>query len=354
MAEDFIYSNIMKYIAEMGGLDDQYAVIDNLARTMGTGSEESRYSDVFYGLNRLPNIAPLPTHREMQGLVLFTRPNLNLSYDNIAPIRTLSHLLTQEPNSYQYAVRMLLDPTTYKKAAKSPLVDPKNPYITLLSNVILTMSPPPDLGINIYSSPEGVLKEQWIMNDSIAEYNGRYDLTCTMNNIKGNAVLMLIHTWLIYMGALRIGPCSPHPQQRLQDEMDYFTRIERLKLDISGRYVEQWFHTGASVPTNISIGAGFGFNREEAMELENKNISVQFASVGAVYNDPIQLYEFNARIIQWNKQMQPDVRKNTYVKIPYEYNAVFNYRGYPWINLSTNELEWYVEPEILTNLTKGL
>lgn len=354
VSTDFLYADIMKHVAATGGLDDSYALMDNISRTMGAGSDNSRYNDMLYGLNRLPNLAPLPQHREMQGLVLFTRPNLNLSYDNISPVRQLAALMTQDPATYQYAVRMMLDNTTYKEAAASPLVDRNFPYLTLLSNTIMTMSNPPDIGLNVYSSPEGIAKETWIMPDSIADYNGRFDLTCTFNNIKGNAVLALIHSWIIYMGSLRVGACIPHYENRWRDEMDFNTRIERYKFDITGRKIEQWFHTGASVPTNLSIGAGFGFNREDAFEFENKNITVQFASVGAVYNDPIQLIEFNMRIVMWNRGMDETVRRNKYVKVDRQYMAATNYNGYPWINLGTMEMEWWVDKDDYARLTKGL
>ena len=192
------------------------------------------------------------------------------------------------------------------------------------------------------------------MNDSIAEYNGRYDITCTFNNIKGNAVLAMLHAWIIYIGALRVGPIVPHPIQRKRNEMDYFTRIERIKLEENGRKIASWFHCGAAFPTNLSIGAGFGFNREEATEFENKQISVQFACVGAVYNDPIQLIEFNYRIMRWNPNMVDGVRSQKYTKIPRQYLLATNYNGYPWINLATQELEWYVDNETYAQLTKGL
>lgn len=351
--EDFLYNEVMSALAQQNGQQNPWDVVDNISRSMGGGSEYSRFGDFFYGLNRLPNLAPLPIHQEMQGLVLFTRPNLNLSYDNISYMREMTHLLVQEPQSYQYAVRMMLDTTTHRATMnKSPLVDPYMPYMTLLSNSLMTLSPPPDMGINIYASPEGVMKEAWIMNDSIAEYNGRYDLTATFTNVKGGAVPMTFHAWLKYMGMIRVGPAVPHPESRRKDCMDYFTRIERLKLDASGRFVEQWFHTGASVPTNISIGAAFGYNREENLEAENKQFSVQFASVGAVYNDPIQLMEFNLRMESFNKKMA--TRGLHYVKIPHGLNAATNYYGYPYINLATYELEWWIEKELLDKLTKGL
>lgn len=351
--EDFLYKEVLETLSKQNGQANPWDVIDNISRTMGSGSEYSRHSDYFYGLNRLPNLAPLPTHQELQGLVLFTRPNLNLSYDNISYLRKLTHLLTQDPQTFQYAVRMMLDPLTNRATvAKSPLVDPTMPYITLLSNSLVSMSPPPDIGLNVYSSPEGMMKEQWIMNDSIADVNGRYDLTGVFNNVKGGAVPMLFHAWLHYMGAIRVGPAVPHPEARRKDCMDYFTRIERYKFDISGRYIEQWFHTGASMPTNLSIGSAFGYNREEGIEMENKQFSVQFASVGAVYNDPIQLMEFNLRMENFNRKLL--TRDLHYVKIPHGLAAASNYYGYPYINLATYEMEWWIERETLNNLTKGL
>lgn len=349
---DFIYYQIMDHLAKTGGLDDAYDLMDNLARQMGAGSEYGKFNDSFRGLNRLPNMIPLPAHKEMQGLVLFTRPNLNLSYDNIAPVRALTNLFSDDVMSYPYAFRMLLDPTSGRQMKQSPLVDSNFPYINILSNTIQTLSPPPDLGITVYSSPEGIMKESWIMNDSHAEYNGRFDVTATFNNFKGNGIIGFFHAWLVYMGALRVGPCIPHPKQREQNEMDYFTRIERYKFDETGTKITQWFHTGASMPTNLSIGASHGFSREEAFDMENKQVSVTFSSVGAVYNDPIQLFEFNARIAKWNRRMADDQRSNHYTKIPRGFAAETNTHGYPYINLATGEMEWWIEKGKYETLTK--
>lgn len=352
--DEFFYPKVLAYLAQQGGLEDQFQLLDNMSKQMGFGSEFGRYSDYFYGLNRTPNLAPLPMHREMQGLVLFTRPNLNLSYDNIATTRELSHFFTQDPTTMQYAIRMMLDPTTNKAAKQSALVNPKFPYISLLSNSIYTMNQPPDIGLNIYSSPEGAAKEVFIMNDGIAAYNGRYDLTCTFNSIKGNPVLAMIHAWIMYIGFLRVGPLIPHPEQRARGEIDYNTRIERIKFDETGDQVVQWFHTGVAIPTNISIGAGFGYNRDEALETENKQISVQFACAGAIYNDPIQLLEFNMRIEAWNNDMRDNTRKQKFQKVPRKFLTATNYNGYPHIDLGTNNMEWYVENDTYDKLVKGL
>lgn len=349
---DFIYKQIMDYVSTQGGFDDPYDLMDNLTRQMGAGSEYGKFNDTFRGLNRLPNMLPLAAHKELQGLCLFTRPNLNLSYDNISLNRVLMNLLTNDTLSYQYAIRFLLDPTTYRLERVSPLVDPNWPYINILSNTIQTLSPPPDIGIQVYRSPEGIMKETWLMNDSQAEYNGAFTMTATFQNFSGNGIIALFHSWIMYMGMIRTGPSVPHPKQRAHNEMDYNTRIERYKFNEAGTHLTQWFHTGAALPTNVSIGAGQGFNRESAYDTENNQVSVTFECVGAVYNDPIQLFEFNARIAMWNKNMADDKRSNYFTKIPRGWAAETNMHGYPRINLETGEMEWWLENDKYQQLTK--
>lgn len=328
----------------------------NIGRISGDGEMDSKWQYLLGGMNRLPNVNPTPTHKELQGLVLFTRPSLNLSSSNIAGLRYLSHLLTTSRDSIPHAIRRILDPSLQrldKGADESNLVDKYSPYISLLTNTIVSMSQPPDIGTSAYTSPEGIVKEQWIMNDGIALMNGKYDLTCTFDNIKGAAVLSLFHTWLLYMTALRLGNHGgvlPYPKAAFYGVMDYFTRIERYKFDESGRYIVQWFHTGASFPTNLSIGAGFSYNREEAYDTENKTFSVQFASVGAVYQDPIQLHEFNLRHERFNVNFKDGTRDKLFKRIDYKDVPEFNYVGYPRINLLTHEMEWWVPNQVYARI----
>lgn len=324
----------------------------NIGRITGDGDVDAKWQYLLGGLNRLPNAPALPIHKEMQGLTLFTRPDLNLSADNIVSNRHLSHLLAKSRDSVQHGIRRILDPRLQrldKGSDVSNLVDRFTPYISLLSNTLVTMSQPPDIGTSAYTSPEGIIKEQWLMNEGVAFMHGRYDLTCTFNNPKGAMVLTLFHAWLLYMSYLRIGMHGgvvPHPINSFYGIMDYFTRIERYKFDESGRYVVQWFHTGAAMPTNLSIGAGFGFNRDEAYDQDNRTLSVQFSCVGAVYQDPIQLVEFNMRHERYNPSFSGSERTKNFKRIEHSEIPEFNYVGYPYINVKTHEMEWWVPNEV--------
>lgn len=342
-------------------------LLDNIIRTTGSGSPTTRFQDVFYGMNRLNQTPELPFHKESQGLILFTKPDLNLAYDNISAVRQLSHLLTDDTSDIANAIRYSLDPSTQRggdpfgssgvspsKVIESPLTDAYNPYMTLLSNTCTSMSQPPDLGISLYTSPEGRFREQFIMNDSFAENNEYYDLTCNFNNIQGNGVLMTFLTWILYMGYLRVGDLGPHPHNRMKNRIDYMTRIERFKTDESGRFITQWFHTGIAMPKSIGIGSSFALNRLEPYEFENKELSIQFGCVGAIYNDPIQLYEFNLRMIRWNPTLQDGKREKHYTKINPMEKALTNYYGYPLINLVTRELEWWILNDELDEMMAGI
>ena len=346
------YDEVAERINEIDSMVDMDEVVDTLSKISGSGNDSAKFQQIFGGLNRLPNITPVSFHKEIQGMTLFTRPDLNLSNQNIINLRPLLYLMTDNANSIPYAIRCILDPDLDPNGASS-LVDKYSPYISLLSNTLVTMSQPPDIGVTAYTSPEGIMKEQWMMNEGVAFYNGRYDITCTFDNIKGAGTLLLFHVWLLYMSYLRVGPVGglvPKSRNIFNGVMDYFTRIERFTFDESGRFIEQWWHTGASMPTNLSIGAGFSYNREETHSQENRTISVQFSCVGAVYMDPIQLHEFNLRTFAFNPSFRGfmDIDKygddytQEYIKIPHERRASFNYKGLPYINLSTMEMEWWV------------
>ena len=100
-------------------MSDQYeersselkAALDYTSRTVGKGSQTRAFQEVMYGLDTMPGQgAGLPKNTDTQGLVFFTRPTMNLSYDNLALDRRLSPLMTNDPQTYPFMIRSLLDP----------------------------------------------------------------------------------------------------------------------------------------------------------------------------------------------------------------------------------------------------
>lgn len=352
---DYVYPDILEELRKFNDMGSQMDVINSTSRSLGAGSDESRYQDLFYGMNRLPQIPHLPTFTENQGLIFFTRPELNLSYNNISGVRKLdSFCESEDVNSTAHAIKCALDPITQKQLSRkvSKLIDANNPYITYLTNLCLTMNQPPDIGIDTYTTPEGILREQWMIPDGVVETNGYYDISCVFANIPGNPVPMTIYAWLHYIHHLRFGPCVPHVENRRAGRMDFFTRIERFTLDKSG-CIDQFWHSGASLPKNMSLGSFFAYNKLEPTSVDNKQFTVQFGCVGSIANDPIQLAEFNMRMMRWNPKLADGVREREYIKINLMDYGITNYYGYPLIDLNTREMQWWIKREDLGMLLKG-
>ena len=74
------------------------------------GDPNSSMGAALYGINHRSAPSAIPISREQHGLVLFTRPQLNLTSQNVRALRQLIPLLTAEPVSIQRMVRKLLDP----------------------------------------------------------------------------------------------------------------------------------------------------------------------------------------------------------------------------------------------------
>lgn len=352
-----LMKDVLDTVAKNGGFDSDDALMRRLSREQGYGSTGAQFHDLLGGFNRSQQGNPLPANTDMQGLTFFTRPNLNLSYDNIMAIRQLSVLSSKIPASYSRVIRRMLWPDGKNSdiSGDKALFDNRNAFMPLLSNSITAMSGWPDMTLHAYSSNEGMAKEVWMMNDSIAEINGRFDLDCTFENTLGDPISLTFFTWLLYVGGVYLGTkIQAAGYNILQTEMDYDTRVYRFLMDWSGRYIQKWAACGAGFPVGLSIGSQFNFNRDLPYSEANKSIQIPFACTVAEYNDPITLWEFNKVTVMFNPDMGDDVRENRMQKVSPEERKLLNYRGFPWINLeNNNELEWWVDNDVYIDYTKG-
>jgi hypothetical protein len=285
----------------------------------------------------------------MQGLTFFTRPSLNLTSDNVAAVRELTPLLSTNSLTYQSAIRNLLDPQNQE--IKTALINENLPFISLLSNGVVSCSGWPDLRANAYMTPEGIAQESWIMNDKLIAHNGRFELTVNFQNMLGDPITLLFFSWLVYMGNVYTGVMTPYPQALINNEIDYMTRIYRFVMDYSGTYVQKWAATGVAMPTGIDIGNSFNFTRDTPFNEANQQVQISFACLGAMYNDPIVLDEFNKTVIQrYPDMLNPSVN---HVKIPSAQRTLFNFNGYPLVDLDTNELQWWIEKDLFKAYVSG-
>lgn len=355
--------NLLEYGNILG--KNTYA-LDRLFLDSGYGPMKSAVTANYYGINHRGVGNPVPKNMDNYGLTFFTRPRLRLSYDNIAKERSMVRMLNKNPLSVHRAIRAMLDPVGSNTAMRmsngkkissamaygSPLIDPVNPFMTLLNNSMTTMSGWPDWNADTYTSPEGLLKEAWSMYDGVAKYYGVFDLNIGLKNMVDNPIGLIFEWWYLYGMNVYNGDFTPYLDQIIDNEKDYETRIYRFILDPTRTYIQKWAATGASFPTNVPIGASFNFNESKPFIEDTDDYSISFRSQGAIYNDPILFRTFNEVVYEFNPYMSDATRPTYFIKLTPAEKRLFNYFGYPRINTITQELEWWVSKPDYKNVMK--
>lgn len=335
------------------GKDDKEGILEGLERVYNStplGPLPSNMVNTIYGINHRQTQLALPFNRDGYGLTFFTRPRMNMTTNNLRFVRQMYPLLNTEPRSIQRIIRCYLDPNlafpdqtnTKITPITSPYVDDMNMFMPMLTNLCLTIGGWPDFGVDTRTTPEGHYRESHSMVDSSVEIKNTYELSASFRNIPNNPITLLFYFWIFYASKVFEGELIPYGSSLYQNEMDYNTRIYRLILDPTKRYVQHILSTGASFPLNAPVGALGNFDTAQPFNESGDNVNIRFQCIGMDYNDPIQYTEFNAAVELMNPGMGDAYRDNYYIKIPYAILSFFNMRGYPRINTKTSELEWYV------------
>lgn len=356
--------NQVGYGASVGtGASFEIPNIDDLLSITGIGPLDSAVTANFWGVRR--NAKPLaqPLLFENTGMTFFTKPRMCLSDANIlGTVLTLLH--SENSKSMGRAIRAYLDPYTGGTPPntatvsrgmkidvyKSDLVDPLNPFITILGNNCMSITGFPDSDLNTYTAPEGVFHESWSMADDIVTLYGRYDLSCTFRNIYGDPIGAMMYAWLYYMSSVYVGDMMPYIDSIIDNEIDYQTRIYRFVMDPTRTRIVRMFCCGAAFPTAASTGANFNFNEGKPFVDESNEYSVNFTCSGAVYYDARIIKWFNKTVSNFNSNMADGKRESFYTKIPYGKLHTMDNMGYPWINADTMELEWWLDKGVYNSL----
>ena len=332
--------------------------VDDYFRTTGIGSVDKAISRNLYGINHRQTPPGALGNKDVYGYTFFTRPQLNLSGNNIRNQRLFYDLLNETPASLQRYVRCTLDPRlqqgyTYDKKQQSeklscPLVDPRQAFIPGLTNALLSLSGFPDIVLDTFTSHPGLYKEVYAQVDSTSKIYSDYSIDMTFRNYRGDPLLYMIYIWVRYASFVFEGELVPYPDFVLENEIDYMTRVYRLVMDHTKTYVKKIAATGVSFPTAIPMGGYFDYNSENPFNEQMREITIRFTSLGAEYVDSILIKEFNEVVQIFNPLMRDRFRNTTMVAVPFNYLILFNNSGYPYINTSTYELNWYVTKALYT------
>ena len=335
--------------------------VDIVSRHSGLGALSQSTANAFYGINHRGLGNPLPVNTDNHGLTFFTRPRMNLSYDNIAMDRKLTPLLTDDDKSLQRAIRVLLDPVGVSdvtairtrdglrsmshafRSVTSQLVDARSPFIAMLSNHLISLSGWPDPVVAYFDSTPGPHREVWSMIDDAVNHFGAYDLTATFRNTAGDPITLLFNTWIRYASLVYQGVLMPYPDSVIENEIDYNTRIYRLILDPTRQYVQKIAACGAAFPVSSAMGSAFDFSSDTPFVSDRATqITIPFHCNGAEYQDPILIREFNDIVFLFNPDMATNTRKAKMRQLAYKELKLFNYYGYPYIHPRSLELQWWV------------
>ncbi len=360
--------------------------LDSILESLPIGSVQRAIANNLYGINFRQTGNPVPRSKNHNGFVFFTRPQLNLSTLNITNYRGFYNLLSQNKASYQRFTRCMLDPRMGATGALdvspgivSPFVDRFNPFISTLTNNALTGSGWPDITVPVHTSEAGLYGEEHSMVDGVTNNFEAFDLDFVFKNTKGNPLIYMFYIWVKYQSLVTEGILNPYMDMITENEIDYNTRAYRIVLDTQKRYVTDIACTGASFPTNVPTGNLFDYNSEAPYITRNGEINIRFRSNGFMAFEDIIKFWFNKTVGIFNpdmrKLLQYDMdgspfddsvaRENTstvyrvpgcaYVKIPFLLNLAsdvdginnrllsVNHKAIPYINLHTNELEWWVD-----------
>lgn len=335
--------------------------IDLSSRKLGLGNLQSASYALLHGLNTTNALPSLPINTDSQGIVLFTRPNMNLSYDNVIMHRTMTFLADPRPDSIGNYIRCLM----YEKgfdpvgdANRSTIINDKLGFMPPLSTLLLTMSEPPDYVADLYTSKSGFGKEEISFIEARPNINSAYDLSLTFANIEGNVIKAIFAVWAEYAARVFEGSMLPFPSNILAHRIDYQTRPYRIILDRANRYVQEIYAPFAAFPYSIPYGSNMGYNAKETFNTNANEIRLNFRAIGAIYNDPRLIKDFNKVTTNFNPDMRPGSRSNL-IKVTGEKNNVdlkqlFSYHCYPYINETTYELEWWTERSLYDTLIKLL
>lgn len=362
--------------------------VDQLLESLPVGSMTKAISNNMFGINFRQTGNPVPRSKDMYGFTFFTRPQLNLRNTNITNYRGFYNLLTSNELSYQRFTRLLLDPRlALNEGLSCPFVDDQNPFFSILTNNVMSVSGWPDLAVPTHTSEAGLYGEEHSFVDGVTNHFEAFDLDVTFKNTKGNPLIYLFYIWIKYESLVFEGILNPYVDMITENEIDYNTRIYRVLLDQQKRYVTYIGATGASFPVNVPTGNIFDYNTDTPYNTKNSEINIRFRSVGFTAFEDILKLEFNKTLAIFNAGMrkvlefdlgsasdEEKARENgmvsykipgcPYVKLPHYLsmsidtdvfsNSFFNvnHRAYPYINLITNELEWWVDGSLFKDASQ--
>lgn len=328
--------------------------IDSILKSTPMGSLATAISDTLRGINVTQTPGAVPFSKDLQGFTFFTRPTMNMVDSNLRRRRSLAKLLDNRPDSLRRMIRACFDYEADASGYPSALLDPQQAFIPILTNQLINISGFPDKEVQVWTSKPGYYKESVSFVDSVSDYYETYEVTANFRNIPGDPITEMMACWCDYSSLVFQGILIPKHKYLVRHQVDYQTRIYRLILDPTRRYVQNIFAANAANPLNAPVGARATVEETGPQTTVNNQISVRFHCIGFISNDDILIDEFNACVVKSNGAMSDQFRNANMVKLQEYDKRLFNHRSYPRINPTTLELEWWTDADLYARMIGAL
>lgn len=312
---------------------------------MNKGSRQfTTFDDALFGIDSIRSVIYMP-ETEGHGFTFFTRPKLNLSTPSIRTDRILSMLDTLDTNSVAFAIRNSLDSklkTLYNLSMNnSQFVNPVNPFISVLSNRLVSLNGWPDPTLDVETTEGGYFSESITYPKGHDQLTRNYDLSLTFSDIQGSIVHHIFYMWFRWIYLATRGRVTAYMEDIEARRMCFTSSIYRFVMDPSNRYITKWAKATGCFPRSTPTGAYFNYDSTAGHTDVAMNLSVPMTVSGKVeYMDPIILKEFNMVVEKSFKKGYGFKPARDRLRV------LLNFRCIPYIDLSgSNELQWLYDPK---------
>ncbi len=298
----------------------------------------SSFQNAIYGFDSVRNTLYMP-EIEGHGFTFFTRPKLNLSTPSIRSDRILSLIESEDPQTVAFTIRSMLD-TKYakgKSVSSSQYFNPLNPFISVLSNRLISLNGWPDPTLDVETTEGGFFSESITYPKGHDQLTRNYDLSATFSDLQGSVIAMLFLIWSRWIALATRGRVIAYMEDIESRRMCFTSSVYRFVMDPSNRYITKWAKATGCFPRSIPLGAYFNYDANASNVDIAMNMSVPVTVAGKVeYMDPIILKEFNILTERANpgiKSFRQAASNNL--------RMALNFKCVPYISLDgTNELKW--------------
>lgn len=306
-----------------------------------------------------------PKSNDNHGYVFLTRPQINLSSDNILRYRPFLPLMSDSKSSLATWIRATLDPrwarfgdeahllnnpdptapVPIEKGPFSNQVDTKSPFINIVSNNIVQVSGFPDIQMPTFTSDPNRVGGVFQMIDGVENLYQPIDITLTIRDVVGDPVLNLFRVLSLYPARVYSNQMMRYSDFITDDTLDYNVRLFRLIMGGDGETVR---HIGATLPgfsQSVAIGHIFDYDMQNPYR-EEQLVNLRLMFAGVEYDDPVLIDDFNRTVETTNMDMRDNKRSTRMSQIPRVDLELFSYeRVYPHINIQNYKLEWWTDKD---------